>query len=609
MSSVFKGIGTIASIAAMIPGPHQPFAAAAAAVANVGAALTAPKPIARGSISNVIIEAEPPRPYLIGETYFGGVLRHRAGYGDTLKKVKNPYYWEAVVYSGVGPVEALVEPQFDFESIGSYYTGFFQYDHQLGARPEAGPMVAPYGTPTGWGANARLSGCAAIGWNYKFDKDGKVFAGNLPVRGAIWKGEKCYDPRLDDTFDGGSGPHRLGDETTYTYSTNPALHAATYAYARWQDGKKVFGVGIPADGIDWATIAAWANDCDLNEWECHGVIFEGRGQSRVNNIDDIAVAGGGRRIMAGAVLSFDWHRPRVPLATITDSDLLESGIDIVAVQSHRNRFNTVVPQFRDPANNWELISAEPIASATYLAEDGEEKRQSWPLNMVKHDVQAGQLCTYAMLDSREIGPITVSLPAKWRFYRPGECLRIESELADLEADCVIMERNFDPVSLEVNLTLRTETDSKHDFAMGRTAVPPPSPIIGQTAQERDEVADGAINQRGSLRIVTREPVFPVTSGDSSIDIEAFVGTLDDGRVISFPLGELTGLDSGVLYSVFWDLIEEEYIAEPSPSEKLEDRAFVFVGNVVTSDGGIYPAPPTTPAGWNSSSEGTWNQEL
>src|SRR3546814_5950661 len=120
------------------------------------------------------------------------------------------------------------------------------------------------GTP-GWGSAYKLSGQAAIGWSYKFDKKGKKFANGLPVTGAYLTGVKVYDPRLDSTFPGGSGSCRLGDESTYVYSENPALHAGTYAYGRYQNGKRTFGIGLPADGIDWAVVAAWATVCERTE--------------------------------------------------------------------------------------------------------------------------------------------------------------------------------------------------------------------------------------------------------------------------------------------------------------------------------------------------------
>lgn len=527
-----KATSAVLAIAALIPGPHQPFAAAAAAAFNAYQQITAPKPVARGSATNVIIDAEPPRPYLIGESYSAGVLRHRVGYGPTLKKVPNPFLWEVKVFSGVGPVDALVEEQFDFAPIGSYYSGFYSSVSQLGLRPEPAALVPPLNAPApGWDSASKLSGCAAIGGNYKFDKDGKVFASGAPVHGAIWRGEKVYDPRLDSTYPGGSGSCRLGDEDTYVYSDLPPLHAGTYAYGRFEDGIKIFGLGLAEDGIDWAAIVDWANDCEANGWGCHGTIYEGgRGanlqEQRLRNLDDICAAGGGRWLSAGAVLSFDWHRPRVALATLTDDDLLEDGGSATAVQSIRNRMNGVRPQYISPDHNWEQITANEIVGSTYRTEDGTPLTQTWALNLVKTPEQAGELASYALVDSREIGPIELSAKAAWRFYRPGETITLDSELLGYTGPAVILQRDLDPQTFAVRLTLKSETPAKHDFALGKVADPPPTPIIGQTQEDRDGAAAGAQNPPGystmeisaSYHVGLAGNITQVAAGGGNVDV-------------------------------------------------------------------------------------------
>jgi len=601
---VATGVGAVAAPA--LAATAASVAAAATVVstaATLGAQITAPKPRPQGSVADVVIAVEPPRPYLIGETFFGGVVRYQAGYGATLKKVPNPYWWEVKVFSGVGPVDALVQEQLDFAPIGSYYTGFYASDTQLGARPESTALVPPYGAAPGWDSTSKLSGCAAIGSNYKFDRDGKVFAGGRGTHGAIWRGEKAYDPRLDSTRAGGSGSHRVNDETTWAYTANPALHAGTYAYGRFQSGKKIFGIGISDLGIDWAAIAAWANDCDTNGWEASGVIFEGGPDSgpelKARNLDDICAAGAGRWLMAGAVLTFDLQRPRLPLGTITDSDV-KTAIEIITLQSQRDRFNTVPPQFTDPDANWQRVTAEPIIGSTYVTEDGESKAQVWPLNMVKDATQAGQVAAYALTDSREMGPITVTLKAEWRHYKPGDCLRIESAETGLESDAVIIGRSFDPATLEVTFTFKSETEAKHDFALGKVAVAPPTPIIGMTGQQRDGIAVQTINPRGINRVRNFTPSYPVTPGDGEIVIVAFDATLEDGRTISLPAETWTGLDQLSIYMVIWDLVDEEYIlADPPATTFMESNRYVFVVTTTTSDGTTFPTPDPPPDGWYS----------
>ena len=445
---------------------------------------------------------------MVGESYSAGVLRHQVGYGPTLKKVPNPFLLQVKAFSGVGPVEALVQEQFDFDPIGSYYSGFYASDTQLGARPEATALVPPLSAPaTGWNAASKLSGCAAIALNSKFDKEGKVFASGQPLHGAIWRGEKVYDPRKDSTYPGGSGAHRIGVETTYEYSASPALHAGTYAYGRYQNGKKVFGIGLSQEGIDWAALVDWANDCDTNDWTAHGTLWEGgKGNDvqaqRVQNLDDLCAAGGGRWLTAGALLSFDWHRPRVSLATITDDDLLEEGGSITAIQTVRDRMNGVIAEYISPAHNWEQIAADEIIGSTYRTEDGRPLTKTWPLNLVKDATQAGQLGTYAMADSREIGPIELNLKSKWRFYKPGETLTFDSEIFGFNSQVVILERGLDPGTFNVKLTFKGETPAKHPYALGEVAMPPPTPIIGQTQEERDGVNASTVLNQDAVRIST-----------------------------------------------------------------------------------------------------------
>lgn len=566
---------TLLAIAAAIPGPQQGLAAASLTAFSTISQITAPRPVARGGVTQVIVEAEPPRPYMVGESYSEGVLRHRVGYGDKLDRVENPYLLEVKTFSGVGPVEALVKEQFDYADIGEYYTGvspfidvYYASDSQLGARPEAAALVPPMDADApGWTADHKLSGYAAIASNYLFDKDGKRFASSYPKHGAIWKGEKAYDPRFDSTYPGGSGTHRLGDETTYTYTANPALHAGTYAYGRFQNGIKVFGIGLDGEGIDWAAVVDWANTCDANGWTVNGTIWEGGAgrdvrQQRVQNIDDLCAAGGGRWITAGALLSFDWHRPRTSLATITDDDILIDGSSITTVQSVRDRMNGVRPQYISADHNWEQITADEIVGTTYRTEDGQPLTQMWPLNLVTDADQAGQLAAYAMADSREIGPIELTLKAPWRFYKPGECVTIDSEIFNYTGKCVILSRELDAATFTVRMVLKSETDAKHAFALGQTATPPPTPVVGQTGEERDAVIGGTI--------VSKDVVFA--------DIPGFRVAADSDGITTTALPLTTQISltrDGV------DIIGEATLSVPTASAGIE--ASIDSGGVLSLD--------------------------
>lgn len=511
MSKPLKIIGTIAGVAALVAGTIATggalgivaagvaatagtiatVASVVAGLAAIGSQALAKPPPARGSVSQMIVEANAVQPYVMGESYFAGVLRHRVAYGGTVDGVQNPYLFDAVVYGGGGPYQSIL-PRIQFAAISSWYSGYLGTDTQLGTCPEATALSATYGSPPSWGAAYKLSGQAAIAWNYRFDKKGKVFASGLPQTGALIQGAKVYDPRLDSTFPGGSGACRLGIETTYVYSENPALHAGTYAYGRYQNGKRVLGIGLPADGINWEVVAAWANTCDANNWKISGVAFEPGDKGQ--NLIDICAAGGGEPV-PGGVLSFRYHAPAVALDTITEADIADEDMRVVAMQSYRDRINVVLPKYRSPVHNWEMVQAGPVSDPDFVTEDGEERPIEWPFNFVKDATQAAQLAAYKLFDARELHPIDLVCLPRLRAYRPGDCLHLDLPQLGLDTDAIILNREIDPATMKVRLSLIGETPGKHAFALSLTGDAPPTPAIGQTAQERDETAADAGNQQ------------------------------------------------------------------------------------------------------------------
>lgn len=526
MSKVFKAIGTIAAVvstvAAFIPGGQlvSAIAGGVALAANIGAQLTAKKPAAQGSLTQILIQSNAPTPYLMGETYFGGVMRHDVGYGGKVSKVQNPYRGMPVVYSGCGPVQGLVGMFADFISVGfsgaaatGYYAGFLYRSYQLGATPEAGALTAQWPGMPGWSSAHKLSGKAAILWSLKFDKEGEKYAGGVPQFGAVWQGVKVYDPRLDSTYPGGSGSHRIDNEATWTYSQNPALHALAYSYGRYKSGKKIFGIGLSKDGLDLASFVAWANVCAANNWKVGGVIFEPG--DRWANLKRIMAAGSAEPIFAGGVLSVKYDAPRVSLVTITGADFAE-GARVRAMQSWRDRKNTWVPKYRSAAHKWEYVESAAVTSSVYLAEDGEEKVDTYQIDLCQDKDQAAQLTAYKLVNGREIAPIEITLKPGFRFYRPGDMVTInEPELGLINQDCVILTRVVDPQNFTVTLTLMSETTAKHDFALGKTGTAPPTPTLTSSEDKDNTAQTNALGGEAMSIAFKRSATQPSTPGDST----------------------------------------------------------------------------------------------
>jgi hypothetical protein len=208
------------------------------------------------------------------------------------------------------------------------------------------------------------------------------------------------------------------------------------------------------------------------------------------NLKDICAAGGAEPI-PGAVLSFRYMAPAVALDTITEADIADEAMTAVAMQSYRDRINTVLPTYRSPDHNWEMVQAGAVTVSGYVTEDGEERLVEWPFNFVKDVDQATQLAAYNLVNAREIQPIELTCMPRMRAYRPGDCLALDLPQIGLNTDAIVLHREIDPATMKVKLTLIGETTAKHAYALGLTGTAPPTPALGQSAQERDETAFGS----------------------------------------------------------------------------------------------------------------------
>jgi hypothetical protein len=118
-----------------------------------------------------------------------------------------------------------------------------------------------------WNSSSTFTGCAYYVPFWKLDTD--VWESGIPQRlTAIVEGCPLYDPRRDSTR-GGSGAHRVNDQNTYAFrdgsveiGRNPTLALLTYLLGWRINGKVVWGMGIPANRIDFDNFRTYANLCE-----------------------------------------------------------------------------------------------------------------------------------------------------------------------------------------------------------------------------------------------------------------------------------------------------------------------------------------------------------
>lgn len=521
MSGVLRAVsqiaGVVASVAAFIPG-GQPIAAAAAAVsfsAGIGAQLTAKKPPAQGSSTDITIGANMPSDMILGRSYSGGKRVHLTAYG-TENDVPNAYLWAVDVYGVGGPYQSLIATYGDFtaisfdgsgKAIGYYSNETLFRDYQLGETPESSALTPHWSGAPDWGSSYKLSGKPAVGWNARFPKDGKRFGSGFFQTGTEWEGILLYDPRLDSTYPGGSGSQRWADpsdkvafaaaKATWAWSANPGLHGLRYVLGTWERDEtdtdapyqKVFGVGLHWDAVEVADFVALANVCDDNDWTCNGVISEPG--DKWANLKSILQSGGAEPCHKNGRIGVRINAPRVALDTITRDDLAEGDLVVPGMQSYRDRLNTIIPKYRSPDHKWEYVATQEVLQVLeYVEEDGEEKAGERQYNLVTSPVQAAQLAAYDLVGGRERGPIELVCKPRLRGYSPGDLLTVDIPEAGLEGvDCVLLNRTIDPATMMVSVTLVTENPDKHDYALAQTGTAPPAITISPP-EDADGIAGG-----------------------------------------------------------------------------------------------------------------------
>lgn len=551
-AALLTKIGTIASIAS--------------AGASIGAKLTAKPPPARGTVNETTIGPNQPLRYLMGETYDGGAMVYEAGYGATLKKVKNPYYFRAVTYSVCGPLAALMGIYAEFEPIvfsgnaaTGFYSGFLYADTQFGATPESSALTPQWAGCPNWGSDYKLSGHAAIGFSMLFDKEGERFASGQPQLGTVWRGVLAYDARLDSTRPGGIGPHRINDETTWSWSENPACHAVTYAYGRYANGRKIMGVDLGDAAIDLSGPIAWANLCDANNWKVGGTIFEPG--DKWANLKEICQAGGGEPVLAGGMLKWRWQKPHVSLRTITGNDLASPEMEVPSNQTWKARRNTIIPLWRSSENKWEYVQSDPVTKTEWLDEDEEEKVFEQQFRLVQQKDQSAQLGAYQLAEERGAGSITLVLKPEFMTYDPGDGLTINIEEASLEmVPVIVTSRTVSPETGEVTMTFMTREPDVDAWALSQTGnAPAPTPIV--SAQERDEAAGNNQNPLGysSTLIASSSPAGfandPITAVDAASDVTITVPNhrrVYPDKTVSVTGDDIAGVAYGQLVLIYYD---------------------------------------------------------
>jgi len=469
---------------------------------------------------------------------------------------------------------------------------------------------------TEWTPAHTLPGFAQAFWTMKNNSKREGYQGGVPA--PLWTllGMKVWDPRLDSTYPGGSGSQRRADWTTWTYSTNPYLHALAWVRGHRKlvsDGtidltKRLAGVGAPDAAIDIAAFVEGANVADANSWEISGEWSTA--DDKWQTLAAMLQAGGGVPISQGAQISCMVETPRTSLMTVTGADIVGS-VSLNVMASRRDRPNTVIPRVRLEAHKFEEVALGPVTSSTYVTEDGGESRVvETAYRFVGLAKQGAELAGYGLANTRET--LKASIPCKPYLLglRAGDALTVtEPELGLSAQKFIVLKRTFDPASAVVTLEVRSETDAKHAWALGQSADAPASPSL--TAPEpvptTPDTADWTVAARPVEASGVQQPGLIVTGPAVNENIGTVLveyGTSSSGpwqQAYSGPPTIATvaidGLIGGTAYYVgitYWSV-------RGVPSAQLVKGPYTAPG---LTSGDVVPITPGTVAGTPSLSIST-----
>lgn len=513
VTATATGLAAVGAVSAFGMGGTYALAAGILKVAAVAAgsyamnAVLAPKLGSAGS--PVQFKADPSSPIrgVMGHFGTGGTQAHFRVWG------KDNLMISYMVILSLGPIQGI--SQFTANNIAVDFPGpngasapvepykdKMWMTYKMGL-PTDGSLAPP---PVGgnpameWYSYHRTSGYAGAFWTMQNNSKRASYEGGPPK--PLWEvlGQKLYDPRKDSTQTsiGGSGSHRIDDWRTWEYTQNPLIHAYNWClghHKKLEGGvidrtKLLAGVGANPTYIDLPTFVAGANVSDANGWTISGEWNTQDGKWQV--LAGMLQAGSSVPVHVGAKIGVMTNTPKVPVATINGSDIL-GNTNIKVMASSRDRFNTVYPRYINENQNWEYGTAGAVSSQVYVDQDGgNERSKEITYNYVSDPKQAGQLAAYDLANTRETLKMAFISKPHHLGIKPGDAVLVNSpERGLVNQKFVVVARPIDIMDGTISFDLRSETDSKHSWALGQSAQPAPSPALSPINPAPSEPDEGS----------------------------------------------------------------------------------------------------------------------
>lgn len=335
-------------------------------------------------------------------------------------------------------------------------------------------------------------------------------------------GVKLYDPSKDSTV-GGSGSHRYNDQTTWGGDGDflPAVQLYNLFRGVSYNGVWLYGLqNVVANRLplgEWiAAIAA----CRTTITGTSGLepTYRSGGEIPVNTqmadaVDALLGACAGRVAEIGGFYKLYVGAPGAAAYSFTDDVILSS------VEQTFNPFftladsvNGITAKYPSPAQGWTTVTAPPLYSPTFEAQDGNRRLLSdVTLNFVPYDAQVQRLMKSALDEARRARRHTITLPSDAWKLEPGDIVSWTSTRNGYVTKAFRIDAMADKANLDVMLTM-TEVDAS-DYSWTHSvdftpvvigsltgARPPAQTVANFTATAATILDAGGLSRRPAIEL-------------------------------------------------------------------------------------------------------------
>ncbi|MBZ9922509.1 phage tail protein, partial [Mesorhizobium sp. BR1-1-7] len=389
-----------------------------------------------------------PRSFIVGRTCTAGSLAYANTWG-TANKTPNAYFTQVIALADhqisnltgfwVNDAPVTVDtsnpetdkgyPITEYRKDGKDYLWLKWYD---GTQTTADPFLVASVSSAGRPYESTRVGTGVAYAIVTSRTNTELFSGFPSFKFEV-QGRALYDVSKDTT-EGGSGPQRWNDKTTWGGDGDdlPAVQIYNVLRGIYEANVWLYGLQtITAPRLPAADWIAQIAKCRLEvDGAGQGVQYLTGGEISVDTeigtaIEKILTGCQGRLIESGGVYKIRVGEPDAAVMSFSDGDILSSEEQtFTPFFGLSDTINGVTATYPEPEEAWNTKAAPPIYNPDYEAQDGNRRLMtSVQMDMVYRSIQVQRVMKAALAEARRARRHTFIMPPAYWVLEPGDIVQ------------------------------------------------------------------------------------------------------------------------------------------------------------------------------------------